>query len=121
MSTNSIQLEKFLLILSLGLTEAVKAGVLCVDDAEKLLYSPKVLALLSRIGLAIEVLDLVHLGTELEDINSLIPDRLEANLNEMSSLAVSKLRTMPQLPDDYFYFYEKLAEIILGNSLVNGR
>ncbi len=95
--TEGSNTEKLLTVLSLGLTEAIKASVVSIDEAEQLLYSPQVMKLLNDLGFGKELVDLVHLGTELEDLESLLPDRLEDNLSQMTDSAVDALRNMPRI------------------------
>ena len=110
MTHRESSLEKLLLIFSLGLTEAIKAKAVSIDDAEKLLYSPHTMKLLKKFELNEGVVDLVHLGTELEDIDSILPDRLTANLDKMSELAVDILRKAPAVDAGEPRWYEKLLD-----------
>lgn len=95
--TEASNIEKLLAVLSLGLTEAIKASAIRIDEAEQMLYSPQVMKLLIDRGFSKELVDLIHLGTELEDLESLLPDRLKDNLSQMSDSAIDTLRKMPRI------------------------
>lgn len=101
---------KLLTILSLGLTEGIRAKVVSIDDAQQLLYSPRTMKLLRELGCSEELIDLVHLGTELEDIESLLPERLADNLLQMSDSAMDALRKMPMICSEQSEWYDEILK-----------
>jgi hypothetical protein len=78
-------------VMSLGLCTAIEAGSVTIAEAERRLFNPQILAGLEGLGLVEELLEIVHLGTELEDVQSLIPERLAESLAEIRSKALAFL------------------------------
>ena len=68
-----------------------------IDDAERYLFNPHVLKLVSA-QLGNDVGDLVHLGTELEDVKSLMPDKLSAAIDAIEQGAANLLKSL-SVPD----------------------
>jgi len=78
------RLERLLAVLSLGLCVALRERFIELDEAERLLFSPGTMRSLANAGAARELITLIHSGTELENILSLLPDRFTAALDEMN-------------------------------------
>jgi hypothetical protein len=91
------QFEKLLAVLSLGLCVAIKNKVIEIDEAEQLLYSPLTMKKLSEVGANKEIIDLIHTGTELEDIESLIQSELANTLSQMEEHALQFLSSSPKI------------------------
>ena len=66
-----------------------------IEAAEQYLYSPYTLEKLQQLGVSPELLQVVHLGTELEDVESLLPEKLDESLAEMKELSFKILQTLP--------------------------
>jgi hypothetical protein len=90
------QLEKLLAVLSLGLCVAIKNNVIEIEEAEQLLYSPFTMKKLSDVGANKKIIELIHAGTELEDIESLIQSELANTLSQMENHALQFLSTSPK-------------------------
>ncbi len=78
-------------VMSLGLCAAIAGGSVTIEEAERRLFNPKVLAQLTGLGVAESLLEIVHLGTELEDVQSLVPDKLAESLAQMQSKSLTFL------------------------------
>lgn len=89
------EIERLLSILSLGLCAALEQGALSIEAAERYLYSPYTLELLQKLNISPEVLQVVHLGTELEDVESLLPEKLGESLAEIKERSFKILQTLP--------------------------
>lgn len=111
MNISKNNLEKLLLVLSLGLTEAIKAKAISIDDAEKILYGPSSLKVFKNLKLNEKLIDLINLGTELEDIEDLLPEKLEKNLDEMSKISTMVLAGLPKLDSNEPRWYKALVGI----------
>jgi hypothetical protein len=61
------------------------------EEAERRLFNPKVLAQLTGLGLSESLLEIVHLGTELEDVQRLVPERLSESLAQMQTKSLAFL------------------------------
>ncbi len=75
--------EKMLLLAILGNLEAVQKGVITIDEAEKFIFSPYIARKLTIKGCNKQIIKLVKKGCELEDINSLIPEKINQVLDEL--------------------------------------
>jgi Protein of unknown function (DUF3969) len=93
------EVSQMVAVMSLGMCAAILhgrgsanvAGSLSIDDAERRLFNPQVLARLTELGLPEALIEIVHLGTELEDVQSLVPDRLDESLTQMQAKALAFL------------------------------
>lgn len=68
--------EKMVLIILIGILETIKRNNLSIEEAEKFLFSPRMIARLKKIKCDEKIIDILERGCELEDIESLIPDEL---------------------------------------------
>ncbi|MGG5329883.1 DUF3969 family protein [Enterococcus sp. AZ163] len=94
-----------LLVCIIGLLDSLKSGILAIEECEQYLFSPYTLKVLRKKGIDKRIIDIVHLGTELEDIESLLPDRLEANIQELYDNAKELLKEIK--PEGIYYGEEK--------------
>jgi hypothetical protein len=85
------EVSQMVAVMSLGMCTAIVAGSLSIEDAERRLFNPQVLARLTELELPEALIEIVHLGTELEDVQSLIPDRLGESLAQMQAKALAFL------------------------------
>ena len=102
---NKTDANIMLLVSIIGLLDSLKSGILAIEECEQYLFSPYTLEILRRKGIDKRIIDIVHLGTELEDIESLLPDRLEANIQELYDEAKELLKEMK--PEGIYYGEEK--------------
>lgn len=65
---NIQQLEKYTLMTMHGLFNQLKLGIISIDNAEHLLFTPYMMETLSSLGVKPDIIDLIHKGTELEDL-----------------------------------------------------
>ncbi|KKJ78731.1 hypothetical protein WH95_01245 [Kiloniella litopenaei] len=100
-------IEKVMLLLSIGITESIKEGALEISDAEFLLYSPRVLSLLEKCEFSEEIINLVHLGSELDDITDLVPSKFDDSLTELTMNAMNAIKKMPPIKTDIPRWTEK--------------
>lgn len=84
-------LEKVILINAIGLVEALNKNLITIEEAEKVLFSPYMMEQLEYINVSKPVLEVIHLGTELEDVNSIIPDKLAESLAEIKEKSLNLL------------------------------
>lgn len=102
---NKTDANIMLLVSIIGLLDSLKSGILAIEECEQYLFSPYTLEILRRKGIDKRIIGIVHLGTELEDIESLLPDRLEANIQELYDEAKELLKEMK--PEGIYYGEEK--------------
>lgn len=88
------QIERLLLLLSVGICEALERSMLSIETAEHLLYSPATMSVLRDLSFDPMLVDLIHTGTELEDVASLIPDKLGDHVAALKEQALKRLRDL---------------------------
>ena len=89
-------IERFILIVNIGVMTAIKEGVISIEEAENYMYSPYSIEKIRKLGINEDIIKLVELGCELEDVESLIPDKLSATIDEISIKSTELLRTVPK-------------------------
>ncbi|MDD3894010.1 MAG: DUF3969 family protein [Syntrophomonadaceae bacterium] len=85
-------IERFILIANIGLMTAIKEGVISIEEAENYLYSPYSVERIKHLDINMDVIRMVELGCELEDVESLIPDKLNNSIDEISNTSIELLR-----------------------------
>lgn len=76
--------EIYLSVMSIGILKCIEDGVLDYDDAMSLLYQPFNIDKLE--DKYPELGEAIHLGTELEDVASIVPEQLEKSIKEIENL-----------------------------------
>lgn len=90
-ATNKHELEKLLILYIIGVVDGLESELVTIDEAEKLLFSPYTIDLVDSKGISKEIIDIIHLGTELEDVQSLIPDKLSESLKQIKDKSIKIL------------------------------
>lgn len=85
------EVEQWVAMMSLGICAAIAGGSLSIVEAEARLFNLHTLTQLESLEVASELVEVVHLGTELEDVQSLIPERLSESLSEIEQKALAFL------------------------------
>lgn len=88
------------LVCAIGLLE-VENDLLRIEDCDQYLFSPYSLDILQRKGIDQSIIDIVHLGTEIEDIESLLPYLLEKNIRELQEAAKEQLKLIQSKEKKY--------------------
>jgi hypothetical protein len=86
------EVAQLVAVMSLGICVAIAAGGMTIEEAERRLFNPQVLGRLERLGVAEVLVEVVHLGMELEDVRSLVPERLGESLVLMQGKVLGFLR-----------------------------
>ncbi len=64
-------LEKLILLINLGVLYSLKNNYIDINEAECFLYTPYMLRLLKENNCSIDLINIIHKGTELEDLGEL--------------------------------------------------
>lgn len=88
--------EKLILVSLLGIIDALKNNGLAIDEAEKILFSPYMINKLRNGKCNMKIIDILEKGCELEDIESLIPDRLLKVINELEKETLEIIKEYPR-------------------------
>jgi|GEM_PF-1836625 MoaA/NifB/PqqE/SkfB family radical SAM enzyme len=89
--------EKLIAFLVLGIVEAISNEKFSTDDSENLVFLPKYLEELKKLKIDGSLVSLVQLGTELNDIEKLVPWTLSKTLEEMKMLALCVIEKKGQV------------------------
>ena len=82
------RIERLLAILTLGICTAVEEELITLSEAERMVFSPCTMQLLEVVGASNATVNMIHMGTELDDIRSIIPDRYAASIKKLKDEAV---------------------------------
>lgn len=82
------EIESFIAIYSLGLISALEEKVIELERAMQYVFNPYILGRLHKAKINKLLIEIVHLGTELEDVRSLIPDKFDENILDLKSRVV---------------------------------
>lgn len=88
---NKNEIEKFLLISIIGLMNSLKEDLITIDECEIYLFSPYSINKLLELKIDREIIDLVEEGCELEDVESLVPEKLKNNIDNIKIRAIDLL------------------------------
>ncbi|MDM5153288.1 DUF3969 family protein [Bacillus sp. DX1.1] len=84
-------LEKTILLFILGIVESLKLKVVSLDEAYRYIFNLEVLELLMDRNIDDQVLELIHFGIGLEDIQHVIPEEIEPSIEELKWLCIQVL------------------------------
>jgi hypothetical protein len=90
--------EQLIAVLCIGICVALKSGTMSINEVENCLFSPYTISVLEQTGLSERAVELIHMGTELEDVESLAPDKLPGAIDELKDKAIALLGSMPPRP-----------------------
>ncbi len=88
---NKAEQQKFILITIIGLMDSLINNVITIVDVENALFSPYTVSILRGKQIDEDIIELIELGCELEDIDSILPDRLEENILTIKTKAMEIL------------------------------
>jgi MoaA/NifB/PqqE/SkfB family radical SAM enzyme len=89
--------EKLIAFLVLGIVEAISKEKFSTDDSENLVFLPKYLEELKKLKTDVNLVSLVQLGTELNDIETMVPWTLSKTLEKMKMLALCVIEKKGQV------------------------
>ncbi|SHI36445.1 Protein of unknown function [Clostridium cavendishii DSM 21758] len=94
--------ERILAILELGLLTALSNNVISIEECEGYLFNPYIMKLLNKNKINTEIINIIHEGCELEDIQSLLPDKLTENIERLNKkcLKILEILEKPEFPID---------------------
>lgn len=110
MKISTEQLERVVALLTIGLAVALERGKVTTAEANHILFSPHTMRLLHSAGVRDAVVDLVHVGTEIEDVEFSLPERVPHNLHLLVADAITCLETC----DKYDFNADKWIAQLLG-------
>ncbi|MGE7955216.1 DUF3969 family protein [Pseudomonas sp. NPDC089530] len=91
------QATRLVSTLAIGLLTSLRSDSITLEEAERVLFTPCTESILRLKGLAPELCSLILEGCELEDVQSLRPDRLDANVQQL----IERFAAILQRDPDY--------------------
>jgi len=77
-------IDSYLSILSIGILSCIEKGVVTVEEAMGILYNPMLISMFESVSPSLS--DAIHLGTELEDVASIIPTKLSESIAQIKEI-----------------------------------
>lgn len=94
--------EKIILLSIIGCLEAIKERKVAIDEAEAFLFLPRMCSILEREGYSKSIIHIIELGCEIEDIESLLPDRFDILVDDIKKEALSLLNDYDEYDSSYW-------------------
>lgn len=91
--------NKMILVCAIGLFESIKSNLLTINECEQFLFSPYTTSILEKKGIDKKVIEIIEFAWELEDIESLRPERLDDNIDILINKAKGCLKNIEYDPD----------------------
>lgn len=94
--------ERIISIFIIGLLTGLEKGLISIEEAEGYVFSPYSIERLEELGVSSKLIEIINSGCELEDIESLIPEKLLENIKMLKEQSISILATIPspELPTE---------------------
>lgn len=80
------------LTIAIGILDALKQGTINIEFAEKNIFAPKYVKELKEKKCNGEIIKIIEEGCELEDIESLVPQKLANNIEILEKKALELLK-----------------------------
>ena len=84
--------EKKEIINVIGVLEAIQYNALSIEEAETYIFSPKYAKYLKTQDCDQQVIELIEFGCELEDVESLLPEKLSVTITNLEKKALDLLK-----------------------------
>jgi hypothetical protein len=91
------QIERMLCQLCIGILNSLLKRSISIREAEQLLFSPFTNEYLRNNKISKNIINLIHRGCELEDIESLFPDKIDETIRELIEMAYIALDSIPEI------------------------
>ncbi|MEI1681831.1 DUF3969 family protein [Acinetobacter baumannii] len=99
-------LEKLILLVNLGVLHSLKNGYININEAEYFLYTPYMLRLLKENNCSIDLVNIIHRGTELEDLEGLNID-FKSEVQEMFKDCEEMIKGFPEASFEFEKWYDQ--------------
>lgn len=90
------EINRVLAIIQLGLLTALENNSISIEESEGYLFNPYTIRKMQEINVDSELIDIVHLGSELEDIKSLIPEKIKESIIDLKSKCIDMLNELDE-------------------------
>jgi hypothetical protein len=92
--------ERLLSIIQLGLVSALEEEVISIEEAEGFLFNLYTIEKLKMYGFSEDLIGIIKEGCELEDVKSLVPEKLILNITRLKKQILNNISSSqtPILP-----------------------
>lgn len=101
-SVNKKVQEKMIILSIIGCLDAIKEQKMSIDEAEVFLFLPRMCSILEREGYSKKIIHIIELGCELEDVESLLPERLDFILDDIKKESLDLLDSYDNCENMYW-------------------
>ncbi len=103
------QIERMLCQLCIGVLNSLLKKEISIREAEQLVFSPFTHEYLKEFRLSKDLIDIIHRGCELEDIESLLPEKFDDVVNELIAKTYSVVKQLPEIDYQLPTWFSHLA------------
>ncbi len=93
------EVSELVAVIGLGMCSALISGIVTPSFACRRLFGPALLSRLERAGACGDLLDAIHLATELEDVADIVPQQLPGAVADLEARLFHVLKSFAP-PDD---------------------
>ncbi|WP_336170893.1 DUF3969 family protein, partial [Acinetobacter sp. 161(2023)] len=93
-------LEKLILLVNLGVLHSLKNNYIDINEAEHFLYTPYMLRLLKENNYSIDLINVIHRGTELEDLDGFDID-FKDEVEKMFKECEEMIKNLPEISFEF--------------------
>ncbi|UUP42804.1 DUF3969 family protein [Escherichia coli] len=101
-------IDKFMAILLSGILHSLKEGSITIDESELLFFRPFISRLLHKNSCDKELIDIIDLGCEFEDIESLVPEHLDDAIKNL----ITKVSDFTYATKDNYPLSDKMEHAV---------
>ncbi|WP_151835039.1 DUF3969 family protein [Acinetobacter ursingii] len=101
-----IDLEKLILLVNLGVLHSLRNNYIDINEAEYFLYTPYMLRLLKENNYSIDLINMIHKGTELEDLKGLNID-FKNEVEKMFEECEEMIKKIPKVSFECEKWYDQ--------------
>lgn len=99
-------LQKLILLVNLGILHSLENDYITINEAEHFLYTPFMMNLLKKNKYSKNLIDVIHRGTELEDLESFNLD-VKNELKEMFKECEVLIKQLPESSCQFDKWYDQ--------------
>ncbi|MEO9279374.1 DUF3969 family protein [Acinetobacter sp. WA-87] len=99
-------LEKLILLVNLGLLHSLKNNYIDINEAEHFLYTPYMLRLLKENNCSMDLINIIHRGTELEDLEGFNID-FKDEIEKMFKESEDMIKKLPVTSFEFEKWYDQ--------------
>lgn len=99
-------MEKLILLINLGVLYSLKNNYIDINEAEYFLYTPYMLRLLKENNCSIDLINIIHKGTELEDLGELKID-FKSEVEKMFKECEDMIKNFPETSFEFEKWYDQ--------------